>query len=90
MWKTDQSLNGFDDVRIYDYDNSFNTLQIYSHYKLSIPNSDTRRITKTGNYMLSIYDDYGELVFSRKFMVIENVISVPTYIKRSRDLKNIE
>ena len=83
-------LNGFDDVRIYDYDNSFNTLQIFSHYKLSIPNSDTRRITKSGNYMLSIYDDYGELVFSRKFMVIENLVSVPTFVKRSRDLKNIE
>ncbi len=78
-------LNGFDNVRIYDYDNSFNTLQIYSHYKLAIPNGDTRRITKSGNYMLNIYDDYGDLVFSRKFMVIENIVGVSTYIKRSRD-----
>ncbi len=83
-------LNGFDDVRIYDYDNSFNTLQIFSHYKLTIPNSDTKRLTKSGNYLISIYDDYGELVFSRKFMIIENLVGVPTYIKRSRDLKNIE
>lgn len=83
-------LDGFDDVRIYDYDNSFNTLQIYSRYKLRIPNSDSRRITKSGNYMLSIYDDYGELVFSRKFMVIENLVGVPTSVKRARDLKNIE
>ena len=82
-------LNGMDDIRIYDYDNSFNTLQIYSHYKLKIPNSDTRRITKSGNYMLSIYDDYGDLVFSRKFMVSENIVSVPTFIKRSRDLDDI-
>ena len=82
-------MDGFDDVRIYDYDNSFNTLQIYSHYQLKIPNKDTRRLTKTGNYMLSIYDDYGELVFSRKFMVIEHVVGVSAAIKRSRDLKNI-
>ena len=82
-------LRGFDDVRIYDYDNSFNTLQIYSHYKLLIPNRDTRGITKSGNYILSVYDDDREIVFSRKFMVIENLVSVPTYIKRSRDLKNI-
>ena len=83
-------LNGFDDVRIYDYDNSYNTLQIFSHYKLSIPNSDTRRLTKTGNYMLSIYDDYGELVFSRKFMVIEHLVGVSAAVKRARDLSKIE
>ena len=61
-------LEGFDDVRIYDYDNSLNTLQIYSHYKLTIPNQDTRRITKSGNYLISIYNDDGDLVFSRKFI----------------------
>ena len=83
-------LEGFDDVRIYDYDNSFNTLQIFSHYKLSIPNRDTRRITKSGNYLITFYDDYGDVVFSRKFMILENIVKVPTSIKRSRDLKNIE
>ena len=40
--------------------------------------------------MLSIFDDSGELVFSRKFMLTENVVSVPTFVKRSRDLKDIE
>jgi len=83
-------LNGFDDVRIYDYDNSYNTLQIYSRYKLSIPNNDTRRLTKSGNYMISIFDDLGELVFSRKFMMIENVVGVPTFVKLSRDLKYLD
>jgi len=83
-------LNGFDDVRIYNYDNSFNTLQIYSHYKLTIPNRDTKRITKSGNYMLSIYDDNGELMFSRKFMVIENIVGVSAYVKRSRDFDYID
>jgi len=83
-------MDGFDDVRIYNYDNSFNTLQNYSHYQLKIPNSDTRRLTKTGNYMLSIYDDYGDLVFSRKFMVLEHLVGVAAAVKRARDLRNIE
>ncbi|HLW31170.1 MAG TPA: type IX secretion system plug protein domain-containing protein, partial [Aequorivita sp.] len=34
-------LNGFDEVRISSYENSLNTLQIYSHYTLTIPNRDT-------------------------------------------------
>jgi hypothetical protein len=83
-------MSGFDDVRIYNYENSFNTFQSYSHYTLKIPNRDTRKLTKSGNYMISIFDDNGEIVFSRRFMIIENIVSVPTYIKRARDLKSIE
>lgn len=83
-------MDGFDNVRIYDYNNSYNTLQNYSNYQLKIPNNDTRRLTKTGNYMLSIYDNDDELVFSRKFMVIEYLVGVETAIKRARNLKNIE
>ena len=83
-------MSGFDDVRIYNYENSFNTFQSYSHYTLKIPNRDTRKLTKSGNYMISIFDDNGEIVFSKKFMIVENIVSVPTYIKRARDLKSIE
>ena len=83
-------MSGFDDVRIYNYENSFNTFQSYSHYTLKIPNRDTRKLKKSGNYMISIFDDNGEIVFSRRFMIVENIVSVPTYIKRARDLKSIE
>lgn len=79
-------LDGFDDVRIQTYENSFNTLQMYSHYMLKIPNRDTRAITKTGNYMLKVFDDRGDLMFSRKFMVYEEIADVRVGIKRSRDL----
>ena len=83
-------LDGFDDVRIETYENSFNTLQLYSNYKLSIPNRETRALKKSGNYLLRIFNDDGEIVFSRKFMVLERLLSVAVEIKRSRIIKNID
>ncbi|MDT0556516.1 DUF5103 domain-containing protein [Patiriisocius hiemis] len=83
-------LDGFDDVRIETYENSLNTLQIYSNYQLTIPNRETRKIEKSGNYMITIYDDDGYPVFSRKFMVVEEIAGVSVQIKRSRDLEFIE
>jgi len=83
-------LDGFDDVRIETYENSFNTLQLYSNYKLTIPNRETRAIKKSGNYLLRIFNDDSEIVFSRKFMVLERLLSVAVEIKRARKIKNID
>ncbi|MCK5400708.1 MAG: DUF5103 domain-containing protein [Flavobacteriaceae bacterium] len=82
-------LQGFDNLRITDYENSFNTYQIYSHYSLQIPNQQTR-LKMSGNYMINIYDEYEELMFSRKFMIYENVANVGVAIKRSRDVSYIQ
>ncbi|UKM66278.1 DUF5103 domain-containing protein [Flavobacteriaceae bacterium GSB9] len=83
-------MDGFDNQRIRDYENSYNTYQIYSHYKLTIPNSFTKALKVSGNYLLSIYDTSGELVFSRKFMIYEDKSNVGVSIKRSRDIQYIE
>lgn len=82
-------LQGFDGQRITNYTNSFNTLQIYSHYKLSLPNQFTQ-VLITGNYILKILNEEKEVVFSRKFIVYENLATVPTQVKRSRTVSNIE
>lgn len=82
-------LEGFDDVRIFNYKNSYNTLQGYSHYELEIPNSDTRGLKVSGNYMLKIFNSEKEVVFSRKFMVYEPVANVSVNIRRSRALEFI-
>uniref|UniRef100_UPI0040498F36 type IX secretion system plug protein n=1 Tax=Gelidibacter sp. TaxID=2018083 RepID=UPI0040498F36 len=79
-------LRGFDNQRILDYENSFNTYQIYSHYRLQIPNQQTRGLLVTGNYLISVYDDSDELMFTRKFMIYEELVNVGVSIKRSRDV----
>ena len=78
-------LVGMDNLRIVDYVNSFNTYQIYSHYRLQIPNRQTR-LRVSGNYIIKIFDDYDDLVFSRKFMVVEPMANVAVQIRRSRDV----
>ncbi|TXE09328.1 DUF5103 domain-containing protein [Gelidibacter salicanalis] len=83
-------LSGFDNQRIQDYKNSFNTYQIYSHYILQIPNQQTRGLLVTGNYLISIFNDDDQLVFSRKFMIYEDRVSVGVSVKRSRDVKSID
>lgn len=83
-------LDGFDDVRISHYENSLNTLEIFSHYTLVIPNREIRGFKKSGNYLLNVFNNEGTLIFTRRFMVAENLASVGVSIKRSRDLKVID
>ncbi len=76
-------ISGIDNQRIQDYENSFNTLQLYSHYRLNFPNNFCQ-LTKSGNYLLSIYNSTRDLIFSKKFIVYEELTEVPMQIKRSR------
>jgi len=87
-WKQSQLsvneyLGGFDDQRIQEYTNSFNALQIYSHYKLTLPNRLTQ-LKVSGNYIISILNDNKEVVFTRKFIVYEDLVAVPLQVKRAR------
>ena len=82
-------LLGFDNQRIQDYTNSVNALQIYSHYKLLIPNQFTQQLRISGNYMLKILDESKEVVFSRKFILYEDRVNVPIQIKRARTISNL-
>lgn len=82
-------LQGFDNQRIQESSNSFNCLQIYTHYSLPFPNSTTQ-LKISGNYMLRILNEGKEVVFSRKLMVYEDLVSVPIQIKRARTVTNLE
>ncbi|MEM5564035.1 type IX secretion system plug protein domain-containing protein [Psychroserpens sp. AS72] len=83
-------MKGFDNYRIVNYENSFNAYQLYSHYNLQIPNEQTRGLTKSGNYIISIYNEDEEIVFTRKFMIYKEQVTVGVAVKRLRDVKHIE
>jgi len=87
--KTDY-IRGFDNQRITDYSNSFNTLQVYSHYRLAFPNQFTNQLRISGNYMLKILNEDREVVFSRKFILYEEHSTVAAQVKRSRTVSNID
>ena len=78
-------IDGFDNQRIQTYDNSFNTLQIYSRYTLPFPNKFTKLLL-TGNYILKILNDDREVVFSRRFVLYEDEVAVPLQVKRARGM----
>jgi hypothetical protein len=87
--KTD-FIRGFDNQRITDYVNSFNTLQVYSHYRLAFPNQFTTQLRLSGNYIVKILNEDKEVVFSRKFILYEEHSTVAAQVKRSRNLSNID
>ncbi|MBK8920430.1 MAG: DUF5103 domain-containing protein [Saprospirales bacterium] len=72
-------IEGFTEDRLQNNYNSFNTLQQYVHFTLSLPNANMRW-TKSGNYLLKVFDNTGEkrLVLVRRFLVVESAWSVAT------------
>ena len=83
-------IDGFNEERITDYSYSFNTLQSYVHYRVTLPNFNMR-LTKSGNYLLVVYDgslDYP--VLSQRFYVVNSQASVLATAARTRVLGSYE
>lgn len=67
---------------------SFNTLQPYTHYKLTFPN-DKIQPKISGNYELIVYKDSADQpLFKRRFYLVEDMVSLGLNISRIADAKN--
>lgn len=79
-------LTGFDEQRITELTNSYGTLQPYTNYRLRLPNENTSW-NISGNYLLSILDNDGNVVFTRRFVVYTDQVEVAMQIRRSKELQ---
>jgi len=78
-------IDGFAEDRIRDYENSFNTLQPYTNYRLTIPN-ETTKLKISGNYLIAVLNEEDEIVFKRRFVVYEPKVTVGVAVFKSRDI----
>jgi len=66
--RKNEFLNGYDDVRIKNYQNSYNTIQDYINYQFNLSNNEFK-IKKSGNYNIVVNDNYGNLIFNEKIII---------------------
>jgi hypothetical protein len=83
LWQNEY-LEGFTDDYVRDYRFSFNTIQPFTHYRITIPN-ESLKFTLPGNYLLKIYPE-GEPdkpAITRRFMVVDPKVTVRARVKRA-------
>ena len=83
-----QYIEGFQSQIILNVANAFNTFQNYTHYSVRFPNQNTR-ITKSGNYLVSVLDRDDRVLFTRRFTLYESVAVVGVNATRSRDASRL-
>ncbi|MGU3377511.1 type IX secretion system plug protein [Chryseobacterium sp. M5A1_1a] len=80
--------NGSMNALLDKFQYSFNTLQAYTHYKLTFP-SDKIQPKISGNFELIVYKDSADKpLFKRRFYLVEDVASVGVNVSRTADAKN--
>ncbi len=77
-------LDGNDNNLIDNIESSYGTLQRYTNYKLSLPNSDVG-FKVSGNYLLEILDSGDNVILTRKFLILEEKVSVDLNIYPSQN-----
>lgn len=83
-------MSGLNNQLVEEYDKSFNTTQIYTHYRLRLPSQQLRPLI-SGNYCLQIFhedDDMSEdtPVLEVQFCMYENTASIRTQVSSNTDI----
>lgn len=78
-------LDGFNGEKIRNSTNSSFTLIQYTHYKLTLPNENTKWLI-SGNYLLVVYDENDDVVITRRFLVAENKVQIFAKIDHAKDV----
>ena len=77
-------LDGNDNNLIEDMESSYGTLQRYTNYKLSLPNNDVS-FKISGNFKLEILDADDNIILERKFLILNEKLSVDLNIYPSQN-----
>ncbi|MBR6128194.1 MAG: DUF5103 domain-containing protein [Bacteroidaceae bacterium] len=82
-------LQGFNGRPIEDYETSLNTTVLYTHYRVSFPNEDTRLLLP-GNYRVSVYADEvdasEEPVLEACFSLLRNEMGISAQVSSNTDI----
>ena len=62
---------------------------IWAFERFYFPNK-FNQITKSGNYIITVLNDEGEIVFSRKIVIYEEEVNVGLLVRRSRDFEGLD
>lgn len=84
-------MDGFEENRLEDYEQSMTTEMDYNHYRLTIPNDDVRLLV-SGNYIVDIYgeDDEDEPVARACFSVVEPRVGIDISVSGNTDIDTYE
>ncbi len=92
IW-TNEYLEGPEEGQIEEFESSFNTRTLYTHYKFVFPN-DKFTITKSGNYILRVFwrDNSGNEInaYTRRFMIVDPKVTISANIGRAGTSEDYE
>lgn len=85
-----QFIEGFNTGSIQDFEFSFDTNQLYTHYEFEFPNQQIR-FKISGNYKISVFEDgSNNELFSERFYVTEQAVSFTGNVENASGIGQLE
>lgn len=81
-------IRGFNSLDITDYEHSFNTQQLYTHYRFTFPSDDMQPLL-SGNYALLVYEDgrREDVRLSVMIRIAEPTVSIRPTLRSNTDIE---